>query len=368
MTTFRLPDLGEGLQEAEIVSWQVTVGDHVVADQPLLSVETDKAVVEIPSPVSGRVARLYGEVGDSIAIGEALVDFDDVKAEDAGAVVGDISGDQRLIDEKAAPGMHEDLAKVKATPAVRALARKLGVDLGAIAPSGRGGRTIKADVERVAKLLAESEPSEPLRGVRRAMARRMTHAHAEAVPATVTDEADVSEWAEGTDVTIRLIRAIVAGCRAEPALNVWYDGHATSRRVIKRIDVGIAVDTADGLLVPVMRDVGAREAEDLRRGMGALKADTEARRVPSEELRGATITLSNFGVFGVGRFASLVVVPPQVAIIGAGRMEPRVVVRKGKPVVRTLLPLSLTFDHRAVNGGEAARFLKAMTENLVEAA
>ena len=368
MTTFKLPDLGEGLQEAEIVSWQVAVGDHVVADQPLLSVETDKAVVEIPSPVSGRVARLYGEVGDIIAIGEALVDFDDLRAEDAGTVVGDISGEQKQIDEKATPAMHEDLTKVKATPAVRALARKLGVDLAVIAPSGRSGRVTKADVERVANLLADVEPSEPLRGVRRAMAQRMAQAHAEVVPANVTDEADVSEWAEGTDVTIRLIRAIVAGCRAEPALNAWYDGHAMSRRVLERIDVGIAVDTADGLLVPVLRDVGAREADDLRRGLDALKADTEARRVPPEELRGATITLSNFGVFGVGRFASLVVMPPQVAIIGAGRMEPRAVVRKGKLVVRTLLPLSLTFDHRAVNGGEAARFLKVTTENLAEAA
>ena len=366
MTTFKLPDLGEGLQEAEIVSWHVAAGDRVVADQPLLSVETDKAVVEIPSPVSGRVARLYGEVGDHIAIGGALVDFDDVKAEDAGTVVGDITGEQKQIDEKAAPARHENLAKVKATPAVRALARKLSVDLAVIAPSGRGGRVTKADVVRVAELLAEAEPSVPLRGVRRAMARRMAQAHAEVVPASITIEADVSEWAEGTAVTIRLIRALVAGCRAEPALNAWYDGHAMSRRVLKRIDTGIAVDTPDGLIVPVMRDVANRGKDDLLGGLQALKADTEARRVPPGELCGASITLSNFGVFGIGRFACLVVVPPQVAIIGAGRMEPRAVVRKGQLEVRTLLPLSLTFDHRAVNGGEAARFLKAMTEDLAE--
>jgi pyruvate dehydrogenase E2 component (dihydrolipoamide acetyltransferase) len=368
MTTFKLPDLGEGLQEAEIVSWQVAVGDHVVADQPLLSVETDKAVVEIPSPVSGRVARLYGEVGDRIAIGEALVDFDGVKAEDAGTVVGDISGEQHRIDEEATPAIHQNLAKMMATPAVRALAGKLGVDLAVIAPSGRGGRVTKADVERVASLLADTEPSEPLRGVRRAMAQRMAHAHAEVVPAGISDEADVSEWGDGADVTIRLIRAIAAGCRAEPALNAWYDGHAMSRRVLKRIDVGIAVDTPDGLIVPVLRDVGCRDKDDLLGGLKALKADTEARREPPEELRGGTITLSNFGVFKIGRFASLVVVPPQVAIIGAGCMGPLAVVRKGKLAVRTLLPLSLTFDHRAVNGGEAARFLKAMAENLAKAA
>lgn len=369
MTTFRLPDLGEGLQDAEIVSWHVAVGDRVVADQPLLSVETDKAVVEIPSPVRGRVVKLHGKVGARVAIGAALVDFDAAAAiEDAGAVVGDLSGTSQRVDDETASAPPTARSRGLATPAVRAVARKLGVDLSAVAPSGDDGRISRDDVERAALQLAVAEPSEPLRGVRRAMALRMARAHVEVVPAAVVDEADVSAWPAGTNVTVRLLRAIVAGCRTAPALNAWFDGNNMSRRLLSRIDVGVAVDTPDGLIVPVMRDVGRRDDDDLRRGLQALKRDTKARRVPPEELRGATITLSNFGIFGVGRFANLVVVPPQVAIVGAGRMRPEAVARDGGLAVCALLPLSVTFDHRAVNGGEAAHFLKAMMDSLAEPA
>jgi 2-oxoisovalerate dehydrogenase E2 component (dihydrolipoyl transacylase) len=191
----------------------------------------------------------------------------------------------------------------------------------------------------------------------------MSRSHAEIVPATVSDEADIEAWAPGSDTTIRLVRAVVAGCTAVPALNAWYDGRNMERRLIRQIDLGLAVDTEDGLFVPVLRNVGGRDAADLRRGIEAMKQDVRARSVPLAELRGQTITLSNFGMFG-GRFAELVIVPPQVAILGAGRIMPRAVVAGGQLVAPRLLPLSLTFDHRAVTGGEAARFLKAAIEEL----
>src|SRR6185437_91826 len=149
-------------------------------------------------------------------------------------------------------------------------------------------------------------------------------------------------------------------------LNAWYDGRTMERRLLKQIDLGLAVDTEDGLFVPVLRNIGDRDAADLRRGIEAMKKDVRARTVPVAELRGATITLSNFGMFA-GRFASLVIVPPQVAIIGAGRVEPRVLAERGKPVIRRVLPLSLTFDHRVVTGGEAARFLAALKSSLAQA-
>jgi pyruvate dehydrogenase E2 component (dihydrolipoamide acetyltransferase) len=355
MTTFDLPDLGEGLQEAEVVAWHVGVGDHVVADQPLLSVETEKAVVEIPSPQSGRIAKLFAEVGDIVQIGAPLVDFETAAAADAGTVVGKIPAEERLVAPKA-PG-------VKAAPAVRALAQRLGVDLAAVAPSGPGGAVSKADVERSAATIERLGVLEPLRGVRRTMAQNMERAHAEVVPATVIDEADLGAWKPGSDVTMRLIHAVAAGCRAEPALNTWYFGGDKGRRVHDRVDLGIAMDTEDGLFVPVLRNVGARDPADLRRGLEAMKADVRNRSVPLEELRGQTITLSNFGMFG-GRHAALVVLPPQVAILGAGRIEDRVVAVAGKPAIRPVLPLSLTFDHRAVMGGEASRFLAAMIADL----
>jgi 2-oxoisovalerate dehydrogenase E2 component (dihydrolipoyl transacylase) len=364
MKTFALPDLGEGLQEAEIVAWHVSVGDHVVADQPLVSVETEKAVVEIPAPWSGRIAKLQGQPGDRITIGTTLVAYEETTASDAGTVVGALPK-----GEAAAPAAAGEAAAeraptgIKATPAIRALARKLGVELGAVAPSGPDGLMTRADVERAARSLGEAGPPEPLRGVRRAMAGSMTRSHAEVVPATLIDEADVEDWPAGTDVTVRLVRAIVAACRAAPALNAWYDGKATARRLHQKVDLAIAMDTGDGLFAPVLRSVQARDPADLRRGLEAMKRDVLARTVPLEELRGATITLSNFGTLG-GRHAALVVVPPQVAIVGAGRIVPRVVAAEGRPAVRRTLPLSLTFDHRAATGGEAARFLGAMIADL----
>jgi pyruvate dehydrogenase E2 component (dihydrolipoamide acetyltransferase) len=195
------------------------------------------------------------------------------------------------------------------------------------------------------------------------MALNMARAHAEVVPATVTEEADIHAWALGSDATLRLVRAIVAGCKSEPALNAWFLGLEKGRRLHDKVDLGIAMDTEDGLFVPVLRDVGGRDAADLRQGLERMKADVRARRVPPEELRGQTITLSNFGMFG-GRHAALVVLPPQVAILGAGRIGERAVAHEGQLAVRRVLPLSLTFDHRAIMGGEASRFLAAVVNDL----
>src|SRR5258708_6574347 len=188
--------------------------------------------------------------------------------------------------------------------AIRALAGKLGVDLNLVQAAGPGGMVTRADVERAAKRLTDAGPAEPLKGMRRAMAQRMTSAHAEVVPTTVTDDADIGNWPAAEDITIGLVGAIAAACRAEPSLNVWYNSQAGERRLIKRIDIGIAVDTDGGLIVPVLRNVGERDAKDLRAGLDRMRADARARAIPPEELRGATITLSNFR-------------PPDVAGFGA---------------------------------------------------
>ncbi len=367
MTVFKLPDLGEGLQEAEIREWHVAVGDEVKEDQPLLSVETDKAVVDIPSPRSGRIQSLNGSPGDILQVGDPLVEFEGSagKPADKGTVVGRVEVGKEVVKESAtASGVAA--VGVKAVPAVRALARRLNVDISIVTPSGPDGTVTAADVQRAAKVLAEVGPLEPLRGVRRAMARSMTQAHAEVALVTVVDDADIDAWKEDEDATLRLIRAIIVACKAEPSLNAWYDSHAIGRRVIEKIDLGIAVDTEEGLFVPVLHDVGNRDAADLRRGLDALKCDVKARTVPPEELRGYTITLSNFGTFG-GRYADPVVVPPTVAILGAGHIQPEVVAVDGKPAVHRILPLSLSFDHRAVTGGEATRFLMAVIRDLQSA-
>ncbi len=364
MTAFRLPDVGEGLHEAEIVAWHVGPGDHVVADQPLVSVETDKAVVEIPSPQSGRIEQRHGEAGDLIRVGDVLVDFADGDAIDVGAIVGDLGPPatpattprpDSLPPAAGTPG-------VRAMPAVRARARALGVDLSTVTATGTDGTVTMADVE-AASTPGPAARIEPLRGVRRAMAANMARAHAEVVPATVTDDADVGEWAASEDATLRLVRAIGVACRAEPALNMSFHGPDRGRSTNTAVDLGMAVDTPDGLFVPVLTDIVDRSAADLRSAIDAMKRDVIARSIPPGDLRGQTITLSNFGVFG-GRHAALVVVPPQVAIVGAGRIRPAVVARDGQPVVRPILPISITFDHRVVMGSEAARFLTSLLDDL----
>jgi 2-oxoisovalerate dehydrogenase E2 component (dihydrolipoyl transacylase) len=363
MRQFLLPDLGEGLEEAEIVTWHVNEGDNVVVDQPLVSVETDKAVVEVPSPQSGRIARLFGGKGDLIKVGASLVEFAEGAQEDTGTVVGELGREQKAVPA-AEPALHPAPARtLQVLPAVRALARKLEVDLNSVQPSGPGGTITRADVERAARSMDEAGPAEPLRGIRRSMAQRMAAAHAEVARTTVTEEADINDWRKVEDVTIRVVRAIAAACAAESSLNAWYNAGSGSRRVVKRIDLGIAVDTEGGLIVPVLRNIGERDASDLRAGLDRMRADAQARSIPPEELRGATITLSNFGMIG-GRFANLIVVPPQVAIVGAGRIDDRMLVLGGAPAVRRVLPLSLTFDHRVVTGGEAARFLMALKADL----
>ncbi|WP_027575079.1 dihydrolipoamide acetyltransferase family protein [Bradyrhizobium sp. WSM1743] len=361
MRQFVLPDLGEGLEEAEIVTWHVTEGDHVVTDQPLLSVETDKAVVEIPSPSSGRIEHLFGNKGDIVKVGAPLVEFAEGAEQDTGTIVGELGRDEH--PPAAGISVERPTGQPHVFPAVRALARKLDVDLETVEATGPGGTITRADVERAAKSTSESGFAEPMRGMRRAMAQRMTAAHAQIVPATVTDEADIDDWPTGEDVTIRLVRAIAVACKAQPALNAWYNSTTGERRLIARVDLGIAVDTEGGLIVPVLRNVAERSVPDLRGGLDRLRADAIARSIPPEELRGATITLSNFGMIG-GRFANLIIVPPQAAIIGAGRISPRAVAHRGQPAVRRMLPLSLTFDHRIVTGGEAARFLVAFKSDL----
>lgn len=367
MTVFILPDLGEGLQEAEIVSWHVEPGERVVADQPLVSVETDKAVVEVPAPYAGTVAELKADVGDVVPVGAALVEFDtDEKREDSGVIVGKLETETtRIEDSVSAPAGRSEAATppgVRAAPAVRAHAKALGIDIETVTGTGPGGAVQISDIAGLAgggrpASVPGFEGGEPLRGVRRAMARAMEKSHAEIVPANILDEIDIDHWHDDEDVTVRLIQAIAAGCRKEPALNAWYDKATDSRLLYDRIDIGVAVHTDDGLFVPVFRDIANRSGDDIRDGLRRMKQDVRNRSIPPDELKGATITLSNFGVFGAGRHAEMVIVPPQVAIVGAGRIEDRVVAIDGKPAVRRILPISLTFDHRTVNGGEASGFL-----------
>jgi pyruvate dehydrogenase E2 component (dihydrolipoamide acetyltransferase) len=204
---------------------------------------------------------------------------------------------------------------------------------------------------------------EPLRGVRRNMARVMTQANAEVVLTTIVDDADLHAWAGKQDITARLVRAIVAACRAVPELNAWLDGAKLTRTLHAQVDLGIAVDTPEGLFVPALRNADMLDANGIRQGIERLRAQVADRSIAASELSGYTISLSNFGMFA-GRYATPVVVPPCVAIVGAGRLSNDVVAVIGGIEVHRRLPISLSFDHRAVTGGEAARFLRALLDDL----
>jgi pyruvate dehydrogenase E2 component (dihydrolipoamide acetyltransferase) len=414
MTTFNLPDLGEGLAEAEIVRWHVNVGDAVTVDQPMLAVETAKAVVEVPAPFSGIVKTLYGQPGDVIATGAPLIDFESVKgaarhsSADAGTVVGNMpTSDTELIETAHAgsstynrtnggthsPGGPNSAGspnspgggRLRAAPAARALAKRLGVDLTGLNGSGRGGVIIVDDVianssvnthpsvmarsdtpteaQKPTATVSSFEGGEKLRGLRRAMSQSMGLARDNVTNCTVCDDADLHRWGEGQDITTRLLRAIATGCQAEPALNAWFDGNAQSRRLLPQVDVGMAVDTGDGLIVPAIRDVGNRTTAELRQDIDRLKRAARERTVTPEELRDVTFMLSNFGMIA-GRYATPVVVPPMVAILGSGRLSRDVVAVNDGIEAHLRMPLSLTFDHRCVTGGEAARFLAAVLRDL----
>ena len=354
MRVFNLPDLGEGLQEAEIVEWHVKPGDAIDSDQAMVSVETDKAIVEVPAPYAGKVEKLFGEPGTKIHVGAPLIGFEGAVA-DTGTIVGDLATKKPAQAKVAAAPRIE----VKATPAVRALARSLNVDLASVEPTGPGGTATSEDVKRAARGPLPAVQA-PQKGMRASMARNMALAHQEIAAVTVIDDADIEHWPKGSSALARLASAIVAAAKAEPGMNAWYDSKSDARTVREEVDLGIAVDLPDGLLVPVLRNAHKIGADELAEQLEQLVKKARERTLSPETLRGATLTLSNFGAIG-GRYASPMVVPPQVAILGAGRIEKRPVVAKdGQLAAHRVLPLSLTFDHRAATGGEAARFLNAV--------
>jgi pyruvate dehydrogenase E2 component (dihydrolipoamide acetyltransferase) len=367
MSKFALPDLGEGLQEAEIVSWHVAEGEHVVADQPLLAVETEKAVVEIPSPQAGHIAKLLAKVGERVKVGAPVLEFEEGPHAESGTVVGQLAQPtppgSAVTPSKASAPAPWITSGVRASPAVRARARELAVDLSAVAPSGPGGTITLADVQAAASASGPMPGAEILRGARRTMAVNMARAWREVAHATLQDDADIEAWLATEDMTSRLVGAVIAGCKAEPALNASFDAATWSLRENATINLGIAIDGPEGLFVPVLRDVAGGSAQDWRRQIDRLKRGVQERSLAPADLRGATITLSNFGSIA-GRHASLIVMPPQVAILGAGRTVAQAVQTNNGIAIHRVLPLSLTFDHRAITGGMAARFMRGAISDL----
>ena len=355
MPDFKLPDLGEGVSEAEIERWLVKEGDDIKEDDPLVEVITDKATAEIPSPYEGVVARIYVGEGEIASVGTVLV------------TIGEST---TAAESSPKPG-----GRVKAVPPVRRLARDLGIDLSAITPTGPHGDVTRADVELAAAPTTEETVGvgregrrEPLRGIRRTISERMTTAHREIPSVTHVEECDVTELDATRKLLIArnpdeakltylpfVLKAVVMGLRLFPALNASLDEHAQEIVFHERFDLGVAVDTDAGLSVPVIRDADAKSIFELAREIERLASAARAGTLERDELRDGTFTVTSPGPFG-GLMATPIIFHPQSAILGVHRAVERPVVRDGLVVIRRIMNLSVSFDHRILDGLTAAKF------------
>lgn len=419
---FKFPDVGEGIEEAEIVKWRVKAGDTVEEHQTLVEVETDKAVVEIPSPIKGKIEALHFKEGDVIHVGQVLVTFEGEgvirsrhdshvapakKTDGAGvtpaspvkresvSVVGALAetDDEVMPAPASAAKAAAAPRQILTTPAVRRLAKELGVELNDVTGTGPQGRILEQDVRNfvdgskraaapAAKTPAAKTPSAPqptvaagavqripIRGVRKAVSKHLSHSYTTAVHVTHHDEADATALmrfrekskpdAERAGVRVTflplIIKAVVSCLKKHPYLNSSLDD-AKEEIVLKgSYNIGIALDTPDGLMVPVIKNADQLNVFQLAREIERLAAAGRERKLKLEELKDGTFTISNVGFIG-GIFATPIINHPECAVLVTGKIVERAVVRDGAVTVRKTLPLSLSFDHRILDGAEAARF------------
>jgi pyruvate/2-oxoglutarate dehydrogenase complex dihydrolipoamide acyltransferase (E2) component len=371
---FKLPDLGEGLTEGEVARWLVGEGQEIGEDDPLVEIQTDKTTVEIPSPAAGKVARILVAEGETVAVGTVLV----VIGGDSGAPAEDEQPraeeapqkNPATSDPEASRGLAPELARsgqrARATPLVRRLAQELGVDLETLAGSGPQGRVTEEDVRSAAASPglapghAQAGRREPLRGVRKLIAQHMARAHAEVPPVTWVEECDFGAVDLKRLVPLTL-KAVAEALREVPELNARLENDEIV--YLDRYDLGVAVQTDEGLVVPVVRDCDSRSVDELADEVARLADAARAHRLKPEELRGSTFTVTSAGKLG-GLLTTPIVNHPEVGILSLGRVAERPVVRDGEIVARPTGTIAVTFDHRVVDGARAAEFGLAVIRRL----
>jgi pyruvate dehydrogenase E2 component (dihydrolipoamide acetyltransferase) len=424
---FKFPDIGEGLTEGEIVRWLVKEGDEIKEGQPLVEVETDKALAEIPSPKTGVVLKIMGKEKEIVKVGQVIVVFGE-KGESLAppppkaappqqkpvshppeaappspkpsvGVVGEL---EEAPEEVPAKEVKTEMVRpafvsehILATPAVRALAKDSGVDINKVKGTGTEGRVLEKDVRQAAE--AKEKPAEPekkvakvkkydmygyvdripLRGVRRSIAKAMVRSKYTAPHVTAMDEADVTAlWkirekekkaAEKKGIKLTLlpfiIKAVISGLVEHPYLNASLDDENEEVILKKYFNIGFATDTPEGLMVPVVKNAKEKSIFQLAEELGQLGEKARNRKIDLADLKGGTFTITNYGAVG-GIFGTPIINHPEVAILGVGKVREMPVVRNGKIVIRKILPLALSFDHRVVDGAEAARFLNTIIAHL----
>lgn len=422
MFEFKLPDLGEGIHEGEVLKWHVQVGGVVKEDAPLVDIETDKAAVTIPSPRGGKVNSIAGSVGDTVHVGQVLVVIDDGAA--SAAVVTPATAPPKVVTATATKPASAPSAPiaprgpVAAAPATRRLARELGLDIRTIPGSGPAGRITPDDVRRAstgdgavaARDLGDSEAprgaapalgavsgipffeleampdfasfgpieTEPLRSIRRKVARKLATAMIVVPHVAHMDEADVTELDQfrqrirkelegqpGGKISLMpfAIKAVSAALQQFPMFNASLDPYKEEIVYKRYYNIGIAVDSGKGLIVPTLKAVDRRSILEISAEVEALAKKARAGAIEVADLRGGTFTITNVGPLG-GTGLIPTINYPEVAILGMGKAQQRAVVREGQIVVRTILPLTLAFDHRVADGADAARFMNDLIRRL----
>jgi pyruvate dehydrogenase E2 component (dihydrolipoamide acetyltransferase) len=363
---FKLPDLGEGLTEGEVARWLVSEGDEVAEDQPLVEIQTDKTTVEIPSPAAGKVAQILVEEGKVVPVGTILVVIGGDGAEpETDTPPKEGAEPKRDMSQSLAPGPGQ-AGRVRATPLVRRLAQELNVDLETLTGTGPQGRVTEADVRGAARSEGQAPRPvsegrrEPLRGVRRLIAEHMARAHKEVPAVTWVEECDFSS------IDLKLLVPTVLKAAAEtlkefPELNARLEGDEIV--YLDRYDLGVAVQTDDGLVVPVVRGCDSASLDELADEVKRLAEAARAGALKPEELRGSTFTVTSAGKLA-GLLQTPIVNHPEVAILSIGRIAERPVVRDGALAVAPTGYVSLTFDHRVVDGARAAEFGLAVIRRL----
>src|SRR3989338_13485 len=354
---FKLPDIGEGIHEGEIVKWLVKEGDIVKEDQPLVEVMTDKATVEIPSPAKGKIQKIYCKEGQIVKVESVIV---------------------TIAEEGVAQSHPERSSGSLATPAIRKLAKDLGIDLSTVKGTGPGGKIIEQDLKSShpspsSHTSSSSHPERsegsqeriPLRGIRKTIAQHLQKAKQLAPHYTYVDEVDMTDLVKLRDEKDKIsyiafiAKALIPALKEFPYLNASLD-EVTQEIILKKYyHVGVAVATEDGLVVPVVKDTDKKTIDDVAKEIVRLSEDVRQHKAKPEELKGGTFTITSIGSIG-GVFSTPIINTPEVAILGVNKIVERPVIREGKVVPRHMMYLSLTLDHRVVDGAIAAHFMNKL--------
>ena len=367
---FKLPDLGEGLVEAIIREWHIQQGDHVEVDQPLVSVETDKALVEIPSPFTGRIKKLCAKVDDTIHINVPLIIFDvaqDSSIEednDSQTVVGKIDNKEVITDLPSIDNNQSIMNKL--TVEAWQLLNDLDLSEADLINSFANAKIISVkDLETAFpnKINAIQSPSN-LSSIRSAMNQKISAAATQVAQVTIYDDANLNDLDNDIDITVHIIKSLSMALQKEPVINSHFNSQSKQLTTLRKINCGIAMDSEHGLFVPVLKDVADKDAKQIREEINQFKDKVKNKKLPKEDTLDASIIISNFGMFGA-KYATPMVMPPMVAIVGIGKMHEKAVVNKHGEITKAkILPISISVDHRVITGGEATRFLATLISAL----